>query len=280
MADTIHRPNPLLRWVLRIIVIGYLVLLVAWPVSIVVQRAFLPTDGSEAGVLPLLARLSDPAVVYAFQLTIVVAFWAVIINTVFGVGASLLLVRHDFPGRRALSVLMDLPMSVSPVVVGLALVLAYSHTSGWFGGFLRAIDVTIIFSTPGIILATIFVSMPLVMREVIPVLQEVGNDQEVAARSLGASAWQSFRRITVPAIRWALLHGVVLSMARALGEFGAVKIVSQGAAFNGETATLLVQNRYGNFEESTAYAAALVLVLMATVAIVIVALARPTERPA
>jgi len=265
------------RYGFRAIVLVYLALLVVWPVWIVVERTFAPIDGQPGGLMPFLERLQDPTVVYAFQLTLTAAFWAVLINTVFGVGISLLLVRYSFPGRRLLSAFVDLPLSVSPVVVGLALTLAYGSNTGWFGGFLEGIGLQVIFSTPGIIMATAFVSLPLVIREIVPVLHEIGTDQEQAATSLGASGAQTFWRITLPAIKWALVYGVVLSLARALGEFGAVKIVSQGAAYNGETATLLVQNRYGNFEESTAYAAAFVLVLIAVVALVVVTVLRPTK---
>ena len=277
-SSTIRRSNDgPLKYVLRTVVLVYLGLLVVWPLWIVAERTFAPVDGGAGGLAAFLDRLQDPTVTYAFQLTITAAFWAVLINTVFGVGISLLLVRYDFPGRRALSALVDLPLSVSPVVVGLALVLAYGGNTGWFGGFLEGVGLQIIFSTPGIIMATAFVSLPLVIREIIPVLHEIGIEQEQAARSLGAGAWQTFRRITLPSIKWALVYGVVLSLARALGEFGAVKIVSQGAEYNGETATLLVQNRYGNYEESTAYAAAFVLVLIAVIALVVVTILRPKE---
>lgn len=260
----------------RLVVVVYLFLLVAWPVSIVVQRAFDPV-GQPGGVGALWERLSAPDAVYAFYLTLTVAFWAVVINTLFGVGISLLLVRQRFRGRRALSVLVDLPMSVSPVVVGLALVLTYSTGLGWFGSILSETGVRIIGSTPGLIMATAFVSLPLVIREVVPVLEEVGTDAEVAARSLGANARQTFWRITLPTIKWAVVYGVVLSAARAIGEYGAVRIVSRGAEFNGETATLLIQNEYQAFDEAAAYAAAFVLVMAALLALVVVTVVRPQE---
>lgn len=263
---------------MRIFVILYLFFLIAWPVSEVVKRTFAPVEqGAEGGFGAFWERLQDPAVQYAFSLTGTVALWAVIINTVFGVGISLLLVRYRFPGRRVLSVLVDLPMSVSPVVVGLALVLAYSSGSGWFGESLEGVGIFIIASTPGLIMATAFVSLPLVIREVVPTLQEIGTDAEMAASSLGANGWQTFRRITLPSIKWAVVYGVVLSMARSLGEFGAVKIVSRGAEFQGETATLLIQNRYNNFDESVAYAAAFVLVMASVLALVVVSLIRKED---
>lgn len=281
MADTRQirtRKGPV-TYVLRTFVIAYLAVLVVWPLYEVAARTFAPLErGAKAGFGPFLERLQDPSVTYAFGLTATCAIWAVIINTVFGVGISLLLVRYRFPGRRVLSVLVDLPMSVSPVVVGLALVLAYSSGKGWFGGALESAGIFIIGSTPGMIMATAFVSLPLVIREVVPVLEEVGIDSELAASSLGANGWQIFRRITLPSIKWAVVYGVVLSLARSLGEFGAVKIVSPGAAFRGETATLLIQNRYSNYEEPTAYAAAFVLVLASVLALVVVSLIRKEDR--
>ncbi|HWJ08742.1 MAG TPA: sulfate ABC transporter permease subunit [Nocardioides sp.] len=280
MADTrqIRSRRGPVAYALRTFVIVYLAVLVIWPLYEVGKQTFAPTkESAEAGFGAFFERLSDPSVSYAFNLTGTVAFWAVVINTVFGVGISLLIVRYRFPGRRVLSVLVDLPMSVSPVVVGLALVLAYSTGKGWFGEALGSIGFFIIGTTPGLIMATAFVSLPLVIREIVPVLEEIGTDAEMAASSLGANGWQTFRRITLPSIKWAVIYGVVLSMARSLGEFGAVKIVSPGAEFRGETATLLIQNRYNNYEEPTAYAAAFVLVLASVLALVVVSLIRKED---
>ncbi|TWG99181.1 sulfate transport system permease protein [Nocardioides sp. J9] len=280
MADTRQiraRKGPV-TYFLRFFVIAYLAVLVIWPLWEVTSRTFAPTErGAEAGVAAFLERLQEPSVSYAFGLTATIAFWAVLINTVFGVGISLLITRYRFPGRRILSVLIDLPMSVSPVVVGLALVLAYSTGQGWFGEALEEVGIFIIGTTPGLIMATAFVSLPLVIREIVPVLEEIGTDAEMAASSLGANGWQTFRRITLPSIKWAVVYGVVLSMARSLGEFGAVKIVSPGAEFRGETATILIQNRYTNYEEPTAYAAAFVLVLASVLALVVVSLIRKED---
>ena len=228
----------------------------------------------------MINALRQPEVIFAFQLTLSAAFWAVVINTIFGVGISLLLVRYTFPGRRALNALVDLPLAVSPIVVGLSLLLVYSGRTGWLGGSLEQAGLQVIYAPPGIILATAFVSLPLVIREVVPVLQEIGTEQEQAARSLGASALQTFARITLPAIRWALLYGVVLSLARSLGEFGAVKIVSGGVAMRTQTATLLVEERYQQFgvENSIiAYTAAFILALIAVIALVIVTSLRPDK---
>jgi len=213
-------------------------------------------------------------------LTLSVAFWAVLINTAFGIVISLLLVRYTFPGRRALSAMIDVPLSVSPIVVGLALLLVYSGRTGWMGQALESAGLQIIYAPPGMIMATAFVSLPLVIRELVPVLTEIGTDQEQAARSLGASPLQSFLRITLPAIKWALLYGVVLSLARSLGEFGAVKIVSGGVAMRTQTATLLVEERYQQFgveNTITAYTAAFILALIAVLALVVVTSLRPKE---
>jgi sulfate transport system permease protein len=262
------------RWALRVLVVGYLILLVIWPVALVARETF------AHGLAPVIDALRQPEVIFAFQLTLSAAFWAVVINTIFGVGISLLLVRYTFPGRRTLNALVDLPLAVSPVVVGLSLVLVYSGRTGWLGGSLEQAGLQVIYAPPGIILATAFVSMPLVIREVVPVLQEIGTEQEQAATSLGASGLQTFARITLPAIRWALLYGVVLSLARSLGEFGAVKIVSGGVAMRTQTATLLVEERYQQFgvENSiTAYTAAFILALIAVLALVVVTSFRPDK---
>src|SRR6478609_7503694 len=272
MHDTAaHRVT---RWTLRLIVIGYLLFLVIWPVALVAAKTF------ANGLAPVINALRQPEVIFAFQLTLSAAFWAVVINTIFGVGISLLLVRYTFPGRRALNAMIDVPLSVSPVVVGLALVLVYNGRTGWIGGALESAGLQVIYAPPGIIMATAFVSLPLVIRELVPVLTEIGTDSEQAARSLGASPLQSFLRITVPSIKWALLYGVVLSLARALGEFGAVKIVSGGVAMRTQSATLLVEERYQQFGPEntiTAYTAAFILALIAVIALVVVTSLRPKE---
>jgi sulfate transport system permease protein len=253
-------------------VIVYLVLLVAWPVGLVAKETF--SHGFES----LQQALSDDVVVHALRLTGVVALTSVLINLFFGVGISLLLVRYRFPGRRLLSALIDLPLSVSPVVVGLALVLVYGGRDGWFGPSLEGAGFQVIFATPGMILATVFVSLPLVIREVVPVLEEIGDDQEQAARSLGANWGQTFRRITLPGIKWAVVYGVVLSLARSLGEFGAVKIVSGNFTGETETSTLLVQKLYEGFDQEAAYAVSFILGGVSVLCIVVVSLLRPKEQ--
>lgn len=269
----VHRRRPsIARYALRVVVVAYLFFLVAWPVSLVAKNAFAD------GFTDLRDVLDDPDVRHALGLTVRVAIISVVINTVFGVSISILLVRYTFPGRRALNALLDLPLSVSPVVVGLALVLVYGGRDGWFGPTLEGWGVEVIFSTPGIVLATVFVSLPLVIREVVPVLQEVGFEQEQAAYSLGANSWQTFRRITLPTIRWAVVYGVVLTLARSLGEFGAVKIVSGNILGDTRTATLVVEEKYLNFDRGGAYATAFLLALVSVACIVVVSIIRPKEK--
>ena len=185
--------------------------------------------------------------------------------------------RYEFPGKRVLSALIDLPLAVSPVVVGLALLLVYNPRTGWFGPTLAAAGIQVIFASPGMIMATVFVALPLVIREVVPVLEEIGDDQEQAARSLGANAVQTFRRITLPSIKWAVVYGVVLSLARSLGEFGAVKVVSGNIVGQTQTATLVVEQKYQNFEQATAYSTAFMLAFASVVCIVIVSILRPSQ---
>lgn len=257
---------------LRLVTVGYVFLLVAWPTTMVFRNALAP------GWSAVSASLADPVVTHALQLTATITVVAVVINLLFGVTVSMLLVRYEFRGKRVLSALIDVPLSVSPVVVGLALLLVYNGRDGWFGPTLERLGVQVVFATPGMVMATVFVALPLVVRELVPVLQEIGDDQEQAARSLGANAFQTFRRITLPGIKWAVVYGVVLSLARSLGEFGAVKIVSSNVAGDTRTATLLVESKYQNFEQASAYAVAGVLALAAMACLVVVSILRPQEQ--
>ena len=257
------------RWLLRLVAVGYVFLLVAWPVSLVAVRTF------EYGLGEFLDVFSDEHTLAALQLTAMVAVWAVVINLVFGVTISILLVRYEFPGKRALSALIDIPLSVSPVVVGLALLLVYSGRTGWLGPAIEDAGWQVIYDSPGMIMATCFVALPLIIREVVPVLTEIGDDQEQAARSLGASARQTFLRITLPSIKWAVIYGVVLSLARSLGEFGAVKVVSGNVTGRTQTATLIVEARYQNFDQATAYSVAFLLAFISIACLVVVAFLRP-----
>jgi sulfate transport system permease protein len=244
------------RLSLRLLALGYLALLLVVPVGMVFYRAF------EHGVDAAWAAVTTPEAMHAFWLTVGMVAIAVPANTVFGIGAALLIVRGRFPGRALLGALVDVPFAVSPIVVGLALILVYGQ-DGWLGRTLGDAGIEVIFSTPGMALATIFVSLPFVVREVVPVLCEIGTEQEQAAHTLGASPWQAFRRVTLPAIRWGVAYGVILTTARALGEFGAVSVVSGKIAGQTETLTLHVEERFQAFDLTGAYAASLVLALLA-----------------
>ena len=244
------------RYTLRALALGYLAVLLLVPVGLVFYRTF------EPGLGAVYDSVTTPAAISAFWLTIQVAAIAVPLNAIFGVLAALAIVRGHVPGRRLLDALIDLPFAVSPVVIGLAMVLLYGR-EGWLGPWLSEQGIQIIFSVPGIVLATVFVSLPFVVREVAPVLREIGDEQEQAAATLGASGWQTFRRVTLPAIRWGIAYGVVLSTARAIGEFGAVSIVSGKVSGETETLTLLVENRFTNFDLAGAYAASALLSVIA-----------------
>ncbi len=254
--------------VLRWIAITYLFFLVAWPVSLVYVNTF------DDGLQTVVETFQDPFVINALRLTFFAALWSVGLNVVFGVSISILLVRYTFPGKRLLNALVDLPLSVSPVVVGLAIVLVFNGRDGWFGVPLEQSGIQILFAFPSLVLATAFVSMPLVIREVIPVLQEIGTEQEQAAQSLGAGAFTTFRRITLPAIKWGLTYGIVLCLARSIGEFGAVKIVSGNLIGRTQTATLMVEQFYHDFDSEKAYAIASLLTLVSIIVIIIVSVLR------
>ena len=268
---TVTRSSRTSRLALRFVALGYLALLLVLPVWLVAWRTF------AGGVAPVWDALTSTSTIHAFKVTAIVAFFTVVANTVFGVGVALLLVRHEIPGKRVLNALIDLPVAVSPVVVGLALILIYGRFEP-IGGWLADHGVQVIFALPGMVLATVFISLPLVVREVAPVLTEVGTDQEQAAWTLGAGRFQTFRRVTLPAIRWALAYGVVLTLARALGEYGAVAVVSGRLVGKTQTATLLVEQRFQNFDQTGAYAASFALAAIAVVTLVVINLLRPKER--
>lgn len=248
--------SPVGRRSVRVFALGYLALLLLVPIGVVLYRTF------EPGVGAVWDSITTPAATSAFWLTLELAVIAVPLNCVFGIVAALVLVRSRVRGKWLLQAFIDLPFAISPVVIGLALFLLYGR-QGWLGPTLTDAGIQIIFSVPGMVLATIFVCLPFVVREVAPVLREIGDEQEQAAATLGASRWQTFRRVTLPAIRWGVAYGVVLSTARAIGEFGAVSVVS--GKISGETVTLplLVENRYSNFDLSGAYAASALLAVIA-----------------
>jgi sulfate transport system permease protein len=252
------------KYALRVFSLGYLAVLLVAPVGYVFWRTF------EHGVGPAWDAVTTPDALHALKVTLILTAIAVPANTVFGVLCALAIVRHRYPGAGVVNAVVDLPLALSPVVVGLSLLLLYGR-GGWLGGH------GIVFALPGMVLATIFVSLPFVVREVVPVLREIGTEQEQAAATLGASALQTFLRVTWPAIRYATAYGVVLTTARALGEFGAVSVVSGRLAGETESLTLYVQDRYQSFDTTGAYAAAVVLALLAMATLLLMTRLKPKE---
>jgi sulfate transport system permease protein len=255
------------RLTLRTLALGYLAVLLVAPVGFVFYRTF------EHGVTAAWHAVTTPAATHAFWLTIELVAIAVPLNTLFGVVMAIALVRGRFRGRAVVGALVDLPLALSPVVIGLALILVWG-VKGWFGRWLVDNGLQVIFSFPGLLLATIFVSLPFVVRETVPVLREIGTEQEEAAATLGARSFQTFWRVTLPAIRWGVAYGVILTTARALGEFGAVSVVSGHLAGSTETLTLHVEDRYEAFDLTGAYAAAALLALIAVATLATMTLLR------
>jgi sulfate transport system permease protein len=244
------------RWSLRVLGIGYLTALLLAPLVMIFFKTF------EDGIGPPIDAITSPDGLHALKLTLIMVAAAVPLNTIFGIGCALLLVRHRWKGNAIIDGIINLPFAISPVVIGLSLFLLYG-TNGWFGPVLEEAGVKILFSIPSMILASVFVSLPFVVREVVPVLQEIGTDQEQAASTLGANAWQTFWRITLPAIRWGVAYGMVLTTARVLGEFGAVTIVSGSISGQTQTLPLFVEKQFFNFNTAGAYGASLLLAVLA-----------------
>jgi sulfate transport system permease protein len=252
------------RYAVRFGALAYLGGLLLAPVAYVFYKTF------EHGFGPAWEAITAPDALHALKVTLILAAIAVPANTVFGILAALAIVRYRFRGAGIFNAVVDLPLALSPVVVGLALLILYGR-GGWLGGH------DVVFALPGMVLATIFVSLPFVVREVVPVLREIGTEQEQAAATLGANTWQTFWRVTWPAIRWATAYGVVLTTARALGEFGAVSVVSGRLAGQTESLTLYVQDRYQSFDEVGAYAAAVVLAMIAVTTLILMTALKPKE---
>jgi len=258
------------RLSLRFVALAYLGLLIIGPLAMMVLRTTEDLDGAWAAI-------TDPNTVAAFKLTLLVTVIAVAVNTVFGIVCALVIVRGNIRGRGFLNAFVDLPLSLSPVIVGFSLVALYG-ANGWLGWFQRN-GYEIIFSTPSIVLASIFVTLPFVAREVVPTLREIGTEQEQAAQTLGASGWQTFWRITLPSIRWAVVYGVVLTAARSIGEYGAVAIVSGNIEGVTQTATLRVEDTYqfayGNY--APAYGISFVLAATAILVLLLMIVLQPKE---
>lgn len=250
---------------LRSVALGYLFVLLIVPIGVILYRTF------ENGIGAFIESISTPAAISALNLSLLIVVIVVPVNVVFGIVVALALVRGRFPGRRLLQSVVDLPFAVSPIVVGVALIMLWG-ANGWFG-FVESFGFKVIFGLPGMVIATIFVTLPFVVREVEPVLYEIGEEQEQAAATLGANTWQTFWRITLPAIRWGLTYGVVLTVARALGEFGAVIMVSSGFPGVSQTLTLLVHARYiDDHNAFGAYSAATLLMAIAVIVLLLMTL--------
>jgi sulfate transport system permease protein len=261
------------KYVVRYTSLAYLALILVAPVGLVFYRAF------EHGFGAFWDAISNPVAVHALKLTLEVTLITVPLNTAFGIICGIAIVRHRTRGMGLVNAFVDLPLALSPVVVGLALFLLYGR-DGWFGGWLTDHGVRVLFAVPGIVLATLFISLPFVVREVVPVLREIGTDQEEAAATLGASAFTTFRKITFPAIRWAVAYGVVLTTARCLGEFGAVSIVSGGLEGRTQVLTQYVQASYENFNQTAAYAASVLLAGLAILTLLLMTVMRRGDRSA
>ena len=254
--------SPWVQRLLRYTALAYVGILVVVPVTLILWRSFAP------GLGQFVAAITTPAAISALQLSLLVVAIVVPLNVLFGVPTALVLARNRFRGKSALQAIIDLPFAVSPVVVGVALILLWG-TNGLFGFVENDLGWKIIFSFPGIVLASIFVTVPFVIREVEPVLHELGTDQEEAAATLGARWWQTFWRITLPSIRWGLTYGVVLTIARTLGEYGAVIMVSSNLPGTSQTMTLLVSDRYLRGNEYGAYAVSTLLMAVAVLVLVV-----------
>ena len=252
---------------LRFAALGYLAALLVFPVGLVFWRTF------ENGIGPVIDAATTPEALHALWLTVIIAVIVVPANTIFGIVCALVIVRDNFRWKGVLNTVVDLPFALSPVVIGLSLYLVYART-GWFGGWLVDHGISVIFALPGMILATIFVSLPFVVRETVPVLRELGIEQEEAAWTLGASPLSTFFRVTLPAIRWGVTYGIVLTTARAIGEFGAVSIVSGSIAGRTETLTLHVQERFNSFDLTGAYTASVELALLALITLFLMTILR------
>jgi sulfate transport system permease protein len=255
-------PQGNLPKILIAIAISYLVLILLAPAINVFWQAF------HEGFGPFFGTFKDVDFTSAIGLTVLIALIVVPINTVFGVCAAWAIARNQFWGRSLVLSLLDLPFSISPVVAGVMMVLLYGNR-GWFGSWFNVIGVKVIFGLPGMVLATAFVTLPFVAREIIPVLEEVGPEQEDAARTLGANDWQLFWHVTLPNIRWGLLYGVILTNARAMGEFGAVSVVSGNIARKTQTLSLFVEEAYKQYAVTEAFAAATLLALLGLVTLLL-----------
>ncbi len=252
---TITKESPWIRYILVGLAVSYVGILIFVPILALVVGAL------QEGFGALISSLNQPDVLQAFRLTLSISIIVVIIHVIFGTLTAWVLVRHRFPGRNLINGLIDLPFAISPVVVGYMLLLLFGR-NGIFAPVLESLGIKVVFAVPGMVLATLFVTLPFMIRELIPVLENLGVNQEQAAATMGANGWQIFWKVTFPALRWGLIYGVMLTFARALGEFGAVLVVGGGIQGRTETATLFIYRALDERQYTGAYSAAVVLGLI------------------
>ena len=269
-ADQSRRPEGV-EWLLVGAAVAWAGILLAGPLLAMVAGAF------AGGAGEFLRQVTNPDARHALQLTLGIAVAATIVNTLLGTAVAWVLVRHDFPGRGLVNALVDLPFAVSPVIAGFMIVLLFGR-DGWLAPLADALGVSVVFALPGMWLATTFVALPFVIREVMPVLAQLGSEQESAAYTMGSGPWQTFRRVTLPGIRWGLLYGISLTLARAIGEFGAVLVVSGSVTGLTETATLFIFRSLDDRNEVAAYAMSTVLALISFTVLIVMELLRKRTR--
>jgi len=254
--------SPRVRYLLRFVALSYIFVLLIVPVALILWRTFAP------GLTQFFAYVTTPAAVSALHLSLLVVAIVVPLNVVFGIPTALVLARNRFRGKGVLQAIIDLPFAVSPVIVGVSLIVLWG-SAGALGFVEKDLGFKIIFGLPGIVLASVFVTLPFVVREVEPVLHELGTDQEEAAATLGSGWWQTFWRVTLPSIRWGLTYGIVLTIARTLGEYGAVIMVSSNLPGKSQTLTLLVSDRYNRGAEYGSYALSTLLMAVSVVVLIV-----------
>ncbi len=256
------RESPLIRRSLIGVAVAFMTLFLVIPLLLIFSYAF------SNGIGAYLAAFTNPEALSAIRLTLITAAVVVPLNTVFGTAAAWAIAKFEFKGKNVLTSLLDLPFAVSPVIAGLMFMLLFG-AQGWFGPFLQSHNIRILFATPGIVIATLFVTFPFVARELIPLMQAQGNEEEMSALTLGASGWQTFRRVTLPNIRWGLFYGIILCNARAMGEFGAVSVVSGHIRGLTNTMPLHIEILYNDYQLSSAFAVASLLTLLALLTLVV-----------
>jgi sulfate transport system permease protein len=271
IPQTLSKENPWIRRILIALVVAYVGTLILLPIVSLTIGAF--RDGLGA----IVRSLSQPDVLKAFRLTLLISLVVVAVHTIFGILTAWVLVRDSFLGRNLLNGLIDLPFAISPVVVGYMLLLLFGR-NGLFAPLLEPLGIRVAFAVPGMVLATLFVTMPFMIRELIPVLENLGINQEQAAATMGANGWQIFWRVTFPALRWGIIYGIMLTFARALGEFGAILVVGGGIQGRTETATLYIYRALDERQYTGAYSAALLLGLISFLLVIGTDLIRKNER--